>query len=744
MRPSLVRLRAEVAAGRLSRHCLLEELDRCLEQSPHAHLEGALELVLEELHRSPDDPHALRLLARLYERNGDLEGAGRALARIAGSPPPLRQAGSVEDELSLARVLLCLGEPEEAERHVRKALAREPRSLSALSLLARICHSQGRLTETIGLWQQISLLAPSREGVLAQLGILHRLAQDEELARLPLAPVGQDLYARKSPAQVELETAFALFGERDFKGALAACDAMAHRHRGSAPELFKLAVLQKAYFQERMDDLQGARATLVQLGRQRGFETDVDRLGFLARLCERAATPETLEQALHIYEHLHLHHGKLSALPRLAALSEATGAHAQAESYLQEFDRRFSRRMHEPTENDLLRALSLRYLPLGEVRHRLGQLAPRAMRNLHLEPSFLERRRLRALLCYLSGDTDRCRRLLQRLVRGRSPGPLDFAYLGDALAASGRPEESAAAYAESLRRSGAADALVWRSLLRVLQGGVACGAAGRLLQDQTAAQLAHRELTERARRSQKPAAWRELASMERAARWPDRARAHEQRAAELERAASGQDLGRVRVAAVVSLAGKPKGLVHEMLALRRKVAPGAGGHLAQEGGILGSATAELHEIARVVLATAIDFARARWPHLAAGADGYVYSLKIAKDDEPSSGASAGLPIAVAFLSLLTGREVGARIAFSGALACDSQRQVQLRRIGDAAHKLKGAYHAGLEGILLPEENREDLERADVVPLPVARRMARFARDLDGAVVAIWGPEAWDW
>src|SRR5262249_33421983 len=130
---------------------------------------------------------------------------------------------------------------------------------------------------------------------------------------------------------------------------------------------YKLAVLQKAWFQERIGDLEGARATLQLLGRERGFEVDLDRLGYLARICERIGRPDTLRQAIYVYQHLHVHYGKLSALPRLAALSAACGARAGATSYARNYERRFARRMQRPFPAELIRGLALQYVPLQEL-----------------------------------------------------------------------------------------------------------------------------------------------------------------------------------------------------------------------------------------------------------------------------------------------------------------------------------------------------------------------------------------
>jgi predicted S18 family serine protease len=161
-------------------------------------------------------------------------------------------------------------------------------------------------------------------------------------------------------------------------------------------------------------------------------------------------------------------------------------------------------------------------------------------------------------------------------------------------------------------------------------------------------------------------------------------------------------------------------------------------------GILGNATPEFRSMVPAILATTRDFARAHWPHLASDADDFAYTLKIAKEDEPSSGPSAGLPIAVAFLSVMVGRAAPDGLSMSGALVCDSKGEVSIRRVGDAAHKVKGTCHRNLSGIVLPAENREDVEDGEVLPLSLARAMVRYAGSLTEAVEVLWGAEAWEW
>jgi tetratricopeptide (TPR) repeat protein len=742
----LHQLREEALLGRFSRHGLLEEVERHLDRSPHEPLEGALELLLEELHHHPKDPYLLRLLVRLHERDGNTEGARRTLAssREEERAERAHSTTSVEERLLTARVFTELGLLDRAEELTLEALRSEPNSLSALNLLAKICHIEGRLTETLHLWHRIQMLAPNKEGALVQLGIFNRLAQDDDWVKMSFIQVGEG-FTKKHPAQMEFESTFAKFKDRDFRGALLACEAIATAYQGKVPELYKLAVLQKAWFQEHTDDLQGARATLEKLGRERGFETDLDRLAFLARVCERIGTPAIQDQALHIYEHLNVHFGKLSALPRLAALYAAKGEGEKAAVYAHQYARRFCRRQHKPEPREYVHALAIHYVPLSRLSPMpLSEEEHAAViREIRVIRSLAGRHRARALLAYLCGDKARAERLLRRVIRSRYSTSRDFAYYADLLAERGEREKAHPLYVEALRKHCGNNVLLWGQVLVGLEAGLDEAPVRALLADGPG-ESAHGSMLEAARRRRAdPLAWRQLARMERLLGRAQEALQHEAKAVALENAKAQEDVGRVLVAAVYSLNMKPKGLVHEMLAWRRPSARRAGGTLT-DGLVFGNIAPDLQQVSRSVLASVKDYARAHWPHLTQDVDDYEYGLKVAKDDEPSSGNSAGLPLAMAFLSVILGRPLPTTLAMSGAVICDSQRHIMARRVGDTLFKVKGAFHRNLATILLPEENRQDIEGGDHVPLQIARSLVRYVKNLDEAVEAVWGKQAWDW
>jgi hypothetical protein len=306
--------------------------------------------------------------------------------------------------------------------------------------------------------------------------------------------------------------------------------------------------------------------------------------------------------------------------------------------------------------------------------------------------------------------------------------PRDFAYLGDLLAMAGEAERARELWLEAIRRGELGSTALWR---KAAAGAAELPAAvldrGRAL------------LAAAARREHSDASiWHDLSLLERALGLVADSQRHAEKARAIADAPSPHRPGRVLVAAVYSVFGKPRGLMHEMTVSRR---PAASGALET---VLGNAPPDFRAGAVQIAATALDYARAHWPHLARGAEGFAYTLKIAKDDEPSIGTSAGLPIALAFLSLILERPLPADVAASGALVCDSQGEVAIRRIGDAIFKVKGAAHMNLRALVLPAENREDVERGDAVPQSISRRLVRYAHNLDAAVEAVWGPEAWEW
>src|SRR5262245_15846830 len=121
------------------------------------------------------------------------------------------RASAVDGRLSQARVLCELGELQEAEEDVVQILEQAPGDLDALSLLAKIKHMRGDLSQVVACWGQIYARASPHETALMQLKALLHLARDPERGAGEFQALGPFELARKPAAQLALEDAFRVF-----------------------------------------------------------------------------------------------------------------------------------------------------------------------------------------------------------------------------------------------------------------------------------------------------------------------------------------------------------------------------------------------------------------------------------------------------------------------------------------------------------------------------------------------------
>src|SRR5262252_9261477 len=94
-----------------------------------------------------------------------------------------------QERLLLARVLVELGELGEAERELRAA-APDERDLDLLSLLAKIKHMRGELSQAIPIWAQIRAQYAHGERALTALGAILHLAADPHEGATEFVPIG--------------------------------------------------------------------------------------------------------------------------------------------------------------------------------------------------------------------------------------------------------------------------------------------------------------------------------------------------------------------------------------------------------------------------------------------------------------------------------------------------------------------------------------------------------------------------
>jgi len=136
-----------------------------------------------------------------------------------------------------------------------------------------------------------------------------------------------------------------------------------------------------------------------------------------------------------------------------------------------------------------------------------------------------------------------------------------------------------------------------------------------------------------------------------------------------------------------------------------------------------------------------EFSRSRFPHATQDLMEYNYSFKVTKDDEPSGGTSAGLPAALAFLSVLLQKPLAQDVAMTGVLVADSHDVLTVRSVGDLIYKVEAAYHRNLRMIVVPSEDRVQLERSSRLPRRVLDEVVRYVSTLDDAIPEVFAEPA---
>jgi len=645
---------------------------------------------------------------------------------------PSRVAFTMADRLQEARVLVALGELRDAEVLLADVLDEAPDDRSALSLFAKIKHMRGELSQAVACWAQLHARSPHSELALMQLGAILHLAQNPERGAEEFLALGQFQLVRKPTAQVELEEAFGLFLARRPDAARARCDQLAKKHRGKDRELFKLAVMANAWIAEMCGEIDAACTVLERLGHERGFELDTDRLLGLVRCYERKGTEEKLRAAVNLCEHMLERFEKISLLGRLATLHRRLGDEARARSFEERYLVEFERRMHRPSADDFVEVAARRHLALDRLR------------NLELGPFEVDedrKPRERAIVAALSNDFSTARSLF-----ARGEQAIDREYLGDLSMIEGRVDEAIGHYIEALKLDRANVNVIERLLELVEHASVSSGTRNALrsvMAREDVGEQAHCALESAIRSSPlRPSLWRARArlfalashSTPEATRADDRAQALAEAARR-----DASPIGRVLAAGVYHFVGKNKGLMHQVWAHREATERGRGGVLLADQ-ILGNLTSEMLKSVRNTFLAVREFALAKFPHLTRDLFDFNYSYKVTKDDEPSGGLSAGLPNALAFLSVFLQRSIPQSIASSGVVIAEAHDVLAVRNVGDAEYKVLGACDCNVQMLILPSANRAALLESSRVPPAITEEIVRYASNLDDAVRLVFGED----
>ena len=134
---------------------------------------------------------------------------------------------------------------------------------------------------------------------------------------------------------------------------------------------------------------------------------------------------------------------------------------------------------------------------------------------------------------------------------------------------------------------------------------------------------------------------------------------------------------------------------------------------------------------------ALSCLRSRWESLGIAQDFYKtmdLHVHFPEGAVPKDGPSAGIAIATAMLSALTGRKVRASVAMTGEVTLRGR----VLPIGGLKEKTMAAYRSGVKTVMIPRENVKDLEEIDAV----VRRALRFipVDSVDAVFAAALVPE----
>lgn len=668
-----------------------------------------------------------------------------------------------EDRLAHATVLVEVGELEEAEIEVGALLDERPEDLASLDLLGKIKHIRGQLSAAVACWAQVQARSPQSGAVHLRLASLLALARDPERGAGEFLAVGRDQLWRKPAAHLELEEAFRLFAARRPDEARAACERIASRYRGADAELYKTAVLADAWIAELTGDFEEARQVLERLGTERGFESDLDRALALSRVYEKLGTAENLEAAAHVAAFLDGQEERIVNVGRLARILRALGRDEEAKAAEARFLDVFRRRMHRPSPEDIVRAAASSYVPLdrifplpppgegaGEAPTRsageapLGSAGEAPTEGAGGEPT----RDDRGEPPDAKPEESRTARAVRLAWRGRpteaaailagSTDPLDRKYSADLARTGLDPAGASALYLAALERE-PDDRHV---IVRLLDGYARDPEVVRWFSDPARAERAVAIIREAIHEAPlRPALWRALAAIQglrgdAAERDRCLAKAEALRNAETRRRSA---VGRALAASVYHFVATAKGLIHEIWAQRKPAPNGRGGYLEE---ILGNVTPEMAQAVRNTFLSVREYALAKFPERTADIDAFAYTYKVTKEDEPSGGLSAGLPTALAFLSVFLDRPLPQDVASSGVLIADAHDVQIVRPVGEPEYKVRGSYNRNLRMLVLPEGNRDDLMHTPQVPRPIVDEIVRFVPDLDRAAALVFGDDLW--
>jgi ATP-dependent Lon protease len=181
------------------------------------------------------------------------------------------------------------------------------------------------------------------------------------------------------------------------------------------------------------------------------------------------------------------------------------------------------------------------------------------------------------------------------------------------------------------------------------------------------------------------------------------------------------------VGVATGLAYTPSG--GEVLFVEARVVPGKGNL---------TLTGQLGEVMKESAQAALTFARARGRALGLGADDPLADrdvhVHVPAGAVPKDGPSAGITMATAIISALTRRPVDHRLGMTGEITLRGR----VLPIGGLKEKVLAAHRAGLTHLVVPRDNRRDLEE---IPARVRKEITfTFVDHMDQVLVVALKPD----
>lgn len=342
-----------------------------------------------------------------------------------------------------------------------------------------------------------------------------------------------------------------------------------------------------------------------------------------------------------------------------------------------------------------------------------------------------------ALLEALDGRHEQSATLWRALMTGAQPRAIHAKYFAEVCARSGDRSGASALYLAGLaQEAGAADPEVLTQLLDAPDPSTSALLA-QLFAQQERAQATVASLRARARaEASQPEPWRLTAGFVRTMGDPVLADRLQLKAERLEEHRDSASIGKVKSVAAYSLAEHQYGFVHDIWVSRSACS---------EGGlsVLGNIADDMaRDIDNVYEATR-KYVQENFPHLAGPLEAYRYTIKVSKDDRPSDGNSAGLALALAFLSRFLDLPMPQDIAFTGRLVVDSASRLRVAAVGAVDAKALGAYFAGMRSLFAPRDTEGEVATSRLAPRDFWSGRVIYVADLDEVLDQVFGDSLWE-